>query len=306
MPTSGPNIRGEFLPRKRLLSDADIDRLVRAFVELGVTKIRITGGEPLLRPGLASLIERLAAITGVEDLALITNGVLLPRMAKDLAQAGLGRITVSLDSLDEEVFARMSGSRSSVAQVLAGIDAAERTGFQELKINTVVQRGVNDHTVMDMVQHFRGSGHIVRLIEFMDVGSSNQWSSERVVPGSKWLQRIHDRWPLRPLASNYPGETARRYMFEDGAGEIGLINSITEPFCGQCSRGRVSADGMFYTCLFSGQGTNLRPYLNSASDPGNLTEHIRASWSERQNRYSETRGLPGRTESKIEMYRIGG
>lgn len=288
------------------MSDAEIDRLVRAFVELGVTKIRITGGEPLLRPGLESLIERLAAITGVEDLALITNGVLLPRMAKDLAQAGLGRITVSLDSLDEEVFARMSGSRSSVAQVLAGIDAAERTGFKELKINTVVQRGVNDHTIMDLVQHFRGSGHIVRLIEFMDVGSSNQWSSERVVPGAKWLKRIHDRWPLRPLTSNYPGETARRYMFEDGAGEIGLINSITEPFCGQCSRGRVSADGVFYTCLFSGQGTNLRSYLNSASDPGNLTERICSPWLARQNRYSEIRGQEGSVVSKIEMYRIGG
>jgi cyclic pyranopterin phosphate synthase len=306
MPKDTLKVRGDFLPRKRLMSDAEIDRLVRAFVELGVTKIRITGGEPLLRPGLESLIERLAAITGVEDLALITNGVLLPRMAKDLAQAGLGRITVSLDSLDEEVFARMSGSRSSVAQVLAGIDAAERTGFKELKINTVVQRGVNDHTIMDLVQHFRGSGHIVRLIEFMDVGSSNQWSSERVVPGAKWLKRIHDRWPLRPLTSNYPGETARRYMFEDGAGEIGLINSITEPFCGQCSRGRVSADGVFYTCLFSGQGTNLRPYLNSASDPRNLTERICSPWLARQNRYSEIRGQEGSVVSKIEMYRIGG
>jgi cyclic pyranopterin phosphate synthase len=306
MPTDALNVRGDFLPRKRLLSDAEIDRLVRAFVDLGVAKIRITGGEPLLRPGLASLIERLAGIAGVEDLALITNGVLLPQMAQDLAHKGLGRITISLDSLDEEVFAKMTGGRGSVAQVLAGIDAAEKSGFRELKINTVVQRRVNDHAVMDMVRHFRGSGHILRLIEFMDVGSSNHWSPDRVVPGSKWLQMIHDRWPLRPLASQYPGETARRYRFEDGAGEIGLINSITEPFCGQCSRGRVSADGVFYTCLFSGQGTSLRPQLGSASDPKNLTERIRATWSARQNRYSETRGLPGRAGSKIEMYRIGG
>jgi len=306
MPKDAPIGNGSFLPRKRLLSDAEIDRLVRAFVDLGVAKIRITGGEPLLRPGLVSLIKRLAGIAGVEDLALITNGILLPQMAQDLAHAGLSRITVSLDSLDEEVFAGMTGGRGSAAQVLAGIDAAEKSGFRHLKINTVVQRGVNDHTVVDMVQHFRGSGHILRLIEFMDVGSSNQWSSDRVVPGSKWLQRIHDRWPLRPLTSQYPGETARRYCFEDGAGEIGLINSITEPFCGQCSRARVSADGMFYTCLFSGQGVNLRPLLGSACKPRNLTDRIRSSWSERQNRYSEIRGEPGGAESKIEMYRLGG
>ena len=306
MPQDSLNASGDFLPRKRLLSDAEIDRLVRAFLDLGVAKIRITGGEPLLRPGLVSLIERIAGITGVEDLALISNGILLPQMAQDLAHAGLGRITVSLDSLDEDVFAGVTGGRGSVAQVLAGIDAAEKAGFRQLKINTVVQRGVNDHTVMDMVQHFRGSGHILRLIEFMDVGSSNQWSSDCVVPGSKWLNRINDRWPLRPLASHYQGETARRYSFEDGAGEIGLINSITEPFCDQCSRARVSADGMFYTCLFSGQGVNLRPLLSSAYDPENLTQRIRSSWSGRQNRYSQVRGKPGGTESKIEMYRLGG
>jgi cyclic pyranopterin phosphate synthase len=200
----------------------------------------------------------------------------------------------------------MTGDRGSVSQVLAGIEAAEEAGFREMKINTVVQRGVNDHTVMDMVQHFRGSGHILRLIEFMDVGSSNQWSSDRVVPGSTWLKLIHDRWSLRPLASRYPGETARRYSFEDGAGEIGLINSITEPFCGQCSRGRVSADGVFYACLFSGQGINLRPMLGSASDPDTLTKRIRSLWSERQNRYSEFRGRADAAESKVEMYHVGG
>ncbi len=288
------------------MSDAEIERLVGAFVSLGVAKVRITGGEPLLRPNLARLIDRLSGTSGIEDLALITNGILLPQMAQQLADAGLGRITVSLDSLDDNVFTAMTGGRGSVSQVLAGIEAAEEAGFRELKINTVVQRGVNDHTIMDMVQHFRGSGHILRLIEFMDVGSSNQWSSDRVVSGLTWLKLIHDRWSLRPLASHYPGETARRYLFEDGAGEIGLINSITDPFCGQCSRGRVSADGMFYTCLFSSQGIDLRPLLGSVSDPDTLIERIRSYWSGRQNRYSEIRGQSDAAESRIEMYRVGG
>jgi cyclic pyranopterin phosphate synthase len=294
------------MPRKNWLSDAEIERLVRVFVSLGVSKVRITGGEPLLRPKLVSLIDRISGISGIEDLALITNGIMLPRMAQQLADAGLERITVSLDSLDESVFTAMTGGRGSVSQVLAGIEAAGEAGFRELKINTVVQRGVNDHTVMDMVQHFRGSGHILRLIEFMDVGSSNHWSSDRVVPGSTWLKLIHDRWSLRPLASHYPGETARRYAFEDGAGEIGLINSITEPFCGQCSRGRVTADGVFYRCLFSGEGIDLRPLLGSASDPETLAKRIRSFWSVRQNRYSEIRGRADAAQSKVEMYRVGG
>jgi len=306
MPKDALNGNSVFMSREEWLSDVEIERLVRTFVCLGVAKVRITGGEPLLRPKLVSLIDRLSGISGIEDLALITNGILLPQMAQQLADAGLGRITVSLDSLDENVFTAMTGGRGSVSQVLAGIEAAEEAGFRELKVNAVVQQGVNDHTIMDMVRHFRGSGHILRLIEFMDVGSSNQWSSDRVVPGSTWLKLIHDRWSLRPLESNYPGETARRYSFEDGAGEIGLINSITEPFCGQCSRGRVSADGVFYSCLFSDRGVDLRPLLGGASDPDNLKECIRSFWSERQNRYSEIRGQPNSTESRVEMYHLGG
>jgi cyclic pyranopterin phosphate synthase len=306
MPKESLTGNSSFMSREEWMSDAEIERLVGAFVSLGVAKVRITGGEPLLRPNLARLIDRLSGISGIEDFALITNGILLPQMAQPLADAGLGRITVSLDSLDDSVFIAMTGGRGSVAQVLAGIEAAEEAGFRELKINTVVQRGVNDHTIMDMVQHFRGSGHILRLIEFMDVGSSNQWSSDRVVPGSTWLKLIHDRWSLRPLASHYPGETARRYLFEDGAGEIGLINSITDPFCGQCSRGRVSADGMFYTCLFSSQGIDLRPLLGSVSDPDTLIKRIRSCWLVRQNRYSEFRGQSDTAESRIEMYRVGG
>ena len=306
MPRETFDYKAKFLSRQDLLRDAEIIRLVEAFTDLGVGKIRLTGGEPLLRPELTGLIEHLAGMSEVEDLALITNGILLPQMAQDLANAGLGRITISLDSLDESVFASITGYRGTVGRVLEGIEAAEEAGFTRLKINTVVQSGVNDHTVMGLVKHFRGSGHIVRLIEFMDVGNSNKWSLDRVVPGSKWLKRIHDRWPLRPLAGLYPGETARRYVFEDGAGEIGLINSITEPFCGQCSRARVTADGMFYTCLFSGQGTNLRPFLTSACEPQALEELICKSWSEREDRYSQNRGRKGKTKFKVEMYRMGG
>lgn len=295
-----------FLCKRELLSDARIERLVRVFVDLGVGKIRITGGEPLLRPGLPGLIERISGIPGVEDLALITNGVLLPRMAQQLSSAGLGRITLSLDSLDEKVFAAMTGGNGKVSQVLDGIDAAEKAGFRKLKINAVVQRGINDHTVLDMVRHFRGSGHILRLIEFMDVGNSNKWSLDGVVPGSTWLKRIHARWPLQSLARLYPGETARRYFFEDGAGEIGLINSITEPFCDHCSRARVSANGILYGCLFSGKGIDLRPLLAKSGDPQALTELIRRTWSKRQNRYSLNRAGSGETELKVEMYQLGG
>ena len=306
MPEEFFDSNSQFLSRKNLLNDLEIERLVRAFVHLGVRKIRLTGGEPLLRPGLEHLIERLAGIAGVKDLALITNGILLPQMAQNLANAGLSRITVSLDSLDEKVFAAITGNRGSVARVLQGIEAAEQSGFKNLKINTVVQKGVNDHTILDMVRHFRGSGHTLRLIEFMDVGNSNQWSSDFVVPGSQWLKRIHDRWPLRPLTSQYPGETARRYAFSDGSGEIGLINSITEPFCGHCSRARLTADGMFYTCLFSSQGISLKPFLSNDCDPQVLQQRICSSWSERLDRYSLDRHRSGGTESKVEMYRLGG
>jgi len=306
MPKNSLNGNEAFLTRQQLLSDEEIEQLARAFVNLGVSKIRITGGEPLLRPGLVGLIERLASISGVKDLALITNGILLPQMAHDLADAGLGRITISLDSLDESVFSMITGGRGTVARVLEGIEAVEQAGFTGLKINTVVQRGVNDHTVMDLVQHFRSSGHILRLIEFMDVGNSNHWSLDRVVPGSEWLERIHDRWPLRPLVGHYPGETARRYAFKDGAGEIGLINSITEPFCGNCSRARVTADGVLYNCLFSGQGTNLRPFLVNSCDSHALEQRIRSTWSIRQDQYSNNRHGQDKEGFKIEMYHLGG
>ena len=294
-----------FLPKKDLLSDDELLRLASVFTQLGVSKIRLTGGEPLLRPGFTGLVRRMAQLPGVDDLSMTSNGVLLPQLAQDLASAGLKRITVSLDSLDEAVFARMSGNRGSVAQVLAGIEAAGEAGFTQLKINCVVQAGVNDHTVMDLVEHFRGSGHIVRLIEFLDVGSSNDWHRDQVVPGQEWLKRIHERWPLRPLQRNQPGETAMRYAYEDGQGEIGLINSISQPFCGHCSRARVTADGMLYTCLFSANGTPLRPLLRECSGQKALLRAIRDLWSTRDDRYSETRHLTS-SAARPEMYRMGG
>jgi cyclic pyranopterin phosphate synthase len=305
MPEESIKGRSPFLSKKSLLSDDELLRLVSVFTQLGVNKIRLTGGEPLLRPGFIGLVRRMAQLPGVDDLSMTSNGVLLPQLAQDLASAGLKRITVSLDSLDEAVFARMSGNRGSVAQVLAGIAVAGEAGFTQLKINCVVQAGVNDHTVMELVEYFRGSGHIVRLIEFLDVGSSNDWHRDQVVPGHEWLKRIHDRWPLRPLQRKQPGETALRYAYQDGQGEIGLINSITQPFCGHCSRARVTADGMLYTCLFSANGTPLRPLLRENSDTTELLQSIRALWSARDDRYSEIRHLatPGK---RPEMYRMGG
>jgi cyclic pyranopterin phosphate synthase len=306
MPEQSLNGRGIFLPTQRLLTDDELENVVKVFVNLGVHKVRLTGGEPLLRPGLAGLVKRLAAIDGVEDLAITTNAILLPNLAQSLADAGLGRITVSLDSLDERTFQVMAGGRGTVDQVLEGIEAAERAGFRNLKINTVVQRGVNDLKVMDLVTHFRGSGHTVRLIEFMDVGNINHWSREQVVPSAELLKRIHEQWPLRPVAQQIMGETARRYEFLDGAGEIGFISSITEPFCGDCTRARITADGVFYSCLFSSHGTELKPLLRAGISPGALQDHIERLWERRDDRYSEHRnGQPSR-DSKVEMFRMGG
>lgn len=295
-----------FLPRDSLLSDDELLRLVSVFTRLGVHKVRLTGGEPLLRPGFCDLVQRIALLPAVDDLSMTTNGVLLPKFASKLADAGLDRITVSLDSLDEDVFARMSGNRGSAAQVLEGIAAAEAAGYESLKINCVVQRGVNDHTVIDLVKHFRGSGHVLRLIEFLDVGESNDWQPDQVVPGREWLRRINQRWPLTALKRIQPGETAQRYAYQDGQGEIGLINSITQPFCGNCSRARVTAEGMLYTCLFSSKGMALSPLLRGNFDSQALEQRIRDTWAARNDRYSETRDLQSPSGKGPEMYRMGG
>ncbi|MGA9575512.1 MAG: GTP 3',8-cyclase MoaA [Lysobacterales bacterium] len=306
MPEESLQGRGVFLPSHHLLSDGEIELLVRVFTRLGVHKVRLTGGEPLLRPGFVELVKRISAIDGITDLALTTNGVLLPRYAAALKDAGLGRVTVSLDSLDEKVFRQMAGGRGSVTEVLDGISAAEQAGFEHLKINTVVQRNINDHTVADVVAHFRNSGHTVRMIEFMDVGNVNHWDREMVVPSAELLKTIHDRWPLRPVARQTAAETARRYAFTDGSGEIGFISSITEPFCGDCSRARITADGTFYSCLFSARGTELRDKIRNGMNADEMTAVIADLWKLRADRYSELRNELPRAQQHVEMYRMGG
>jgi cyclic pyranopterin phosphate synthase len=306
MPADSLQGRGVFLPLEKLLTDHEIVDLVRAFVGLGVRKLRLTGGEPLLRPGFPALVEQLAAIPQLNDIALTTNGVMLPRLALDLANAGLDRITVSLDTLDRVVLEEMSGGKAKLDKILEGISAAEDAGFRQLKINSVVQRGINDHTVLDLLAHFRGTPHLVRLIEYMDVGNSNHWSKSEVVPNAEWIKIIGQKWPIRPVDSGNPAETAKRYEYLDGQGEIGFISSITQPFCGGCTRARVTADGIFYTCLFSNRGTNLMPLIRHSENPEELGQRISSIWAARNDRYSEQRGLPGHDQEKVEMYRLGG
>ena len=286
------------------LSFDEIETLVRGFARLGMHKLRLTGGEPLLRKRLPELVARLAAIDGIDDLALTTNGALLARQARALRDAGLRRITISLDALDPALFRRLSGDRGDLSDVLAGVAAAEDAGFERIKFNCVVQRGVNDGQVLPLVERFRGSGHIVRFIEYMDVGTCNGWDAARVVPSAQLRDRIHARWPLHPLDPNYRGEVAARYGFDDGAGELGFVSSISAPFCGDCHRARVSADGRLYTCLFAGEGANLRPWLQG-SDAG-LAERVADLWAARGDRYSELRGRDGASRRHVEMFLVGG
>jgi len=306
MPAHTLQGRGVFLPLQQLMTDREIVLLVRAFTGLGVRKLRITGGEPLVRPGLPALVEMLAAIPGLDDIALTTNGVLLPRLADDLAEAGLGRVTVSLDSLDPGVLDQISGGKAHPDEVLAGIEAAERAGFRQLKINTVVQRGINDHTVMDLLAYFRGTPHTVRLIEYMDVGTANHWDASEVVPSAEWVTRIHERWPIREIRKNSAAQTSRVYEYLDGQGRLGLISSISQPFCGGCTRARVTAEGLMYTCLFAGRGTNLMPLIRRSGSAAELQDRICRVWEAREDRYSELRGSNRGGADKVEMYRMGG
>ncbi|NIV17941.1 MAG: GTP 3',8-cyclase MoaA [Woeseiaceae bacterium] len=309
MPESKFHDDYQFLRKTERLTHEEIIKVARVATGLGVSKIRLTGGEPLLDKKLPGLVRAIARLDGVEDLALTTNAMLLAPVAEKLAGAGLQRVTISLDSLDEAVFKTMSGGRGDLQTVLAGIEAAERAGLAPIKINVVVERGVNEHTVLDLLQHFRGSGHIVRLIEYMDVGNRNGWRMDQVVPSRELLASIEARWPLRSIERNYPGEVARRYEYKDGQGEIGFISSVTEPFCGGCSRARLSSDGMLYTCLFATHGTDLREPIRNGADDDELADILSRIWLQRADRYSELR-KPDVAEhhalSKVEMYRIGG
>jgi cyclic pyranopterin phosphate synthase len=278
-----------FLPRSEILSFEEIERLTRLFVSLGATKLRVTGGEPLIRHQLPKLIERLALIEGVEDLALTTNGYLLSDLAQSLKDAGLRRVTVSLDSHDEEVYKRITGRDFRPDRVLAGIDAAERVGLTPVKINCVVQRGVNDHTIVNLARRFRGTGHILRFIEFMDVGTRNAWDVEHVVTAAEIVARIHAEFPLAPADRNYRGEVAKRYVYQDGSGEVGVIASVTAPFCSDCSRARLSAAGFLITCLFASGGMDLKTPLRRGASDDELLGIIRDVWVLRNDRYSEER-----------------
>jgi cyclic pyranopterin phosphate synthase len=309
MPRETYHERYRFLGSHERLSFDEIVRLTRLFVQLGVRKLRLTGGEPLLRANLPDLIGDLTDIPGIEDVALTTNGMLLSRYASELKAAGLGRVTVSLDSLDPDVFKRMSGGFGGITEVLDGIEAARRAELTPVKVNAVVQRGVNDHTVLELVERFRGSGVIVRFIEYMDVGNRNHWSSDLVVPSRELHERISARWPLTVLEPEYRGEVARRYAFADGRGEVGFISSVSQPFCGECSRARLSSDGVLYTCLFATHGTSVRDALRGGASDDQLRELIRGVWLGRSDRYSELRAslrAAAHEERKVEMFYIGG
>jgi cyclic pyranopterin phosphate synthase len=283
------------------LSFDEVEALVRAFVALGVRKLRLTGGEPLLRRNLPQLVARLAAIEGIEDLALTTNGSLLAAQARALRDAGLRRLTISLDSLDAARFRELSGGRGDLDAVLAGIAAAEAAGFGSIKFNCVVQRGVNEDDALALAGHFRGTPHVLRYIEYMDVGTCNGWRRERVLPSAELRDRIATRWPLRALDAQDRGEVASRYAYADGGGEIGFVSSVSAPFCGDCHRARVSADGRLYTCLFAGKGHDLRSWLG---DGDALRERIAGTWTARGDRYSELRGTA--SHKHVEMFLVGG
>jgi cyclic pyranopterin phosphate synthase len=296
----------KFLPRSHWLTPGELKRLAGMFLNLGVNKLRITGGEPLLRRDLDSIVAGLSGLEGLEDLALTTNGTRLAERAAELKAAGLKRVTVSLDSLDPDVFRNMSGERGDVNVVLKGIETALSVGFGTIKVNVVVQRGKNDHTVLDLLEHFRGTGVIVRFIEYMDVGTLNGWRADQVLSSKALLDMIAARWPVEALERNYRGEVATRYKFADGRGEIGFISSVSEPFCGDCHRARLSAEGALYTCLFANRGLDLRGPLRSGASDADLIGLLQNVWRNRQDRYSELRGKNITDKERVEMYRMGG
>ncbi|HJS72391.1 MAG TPA: GTP 3',8-cyclase MoaA [Acidimicrobiia bacterium] len=294
----------EFLPRDQLLTFEEITSLVHHFVSRGVTKVRLTGGEPLLRKGIEGLVSMIAEVEGVADLTLTTNASLLARKAATLADAGLDRVTVSLDAMDDPTFQAMNDVGFPVSTVLEAIETASSVGLGPIKVNAVVKRGVNEHSVVDLARHFRGTGHIVRFIEYMDVGNSNGWRLDDVVPADEMVQAIHAEFPLEPIPPNYPGEVANRFRYVDGQGEVGVIASVTKPFCGSCTRARISAEGTVYTCLFASSGTSLRDVIRTGGDLGAAIDDV---WGKRDDRYSEIRSSnTARLAVPVEMSYIGG
>lgn len=321
----------DFFSRDELLSFDEIERLVRILAGLGVVKIRVTGGEPLLRPNLEALVGRLAGVEGIDDLAMTTNGYLLAQHAGPLRESGLDRVTVSLDAVDEETFHEMSGREFGLPEALEGIEAAREAGLDPVKVNMVVRRGVNDDRVLEMARRFKGTDVIVRFIEYMDVGTLNGWSLDDVVPSRELVERINREMPLVPVGKQYPGEVADRYRYLDGSGEIGFVSSVSQPFCRTCTRARLSADGQVYTCLFASAGHDLRAMLRDGASDDRIREELVGIWGRRRDRYSERRTaetegleLPDRVlprlveedgavaeaaatrEEKVEMFRMGG
>lgn len=296
----------QFLPQEQLLSFDEIEQVTRAFVALGVRKVRLTGGEPLMRKDLESLIARLAAVPGVQDIALTTNGSFPLERVHSLKAAGLKRMTVSLDALDDETFKRMNDVDFPVERVLEWIAESARAGFAPVKVNMVVKRGVNEHAILPMARYFREHGHILRLIEYMDVGHSNGWRMDDVLTARQMVDIIQAELPLEPLEANYRGEVAERYRYADGSGEIGIIASVSQPFCGDCSRARISADGRLFTCLFAVGGADLRGLLRRGADDAALQAAIAAVWQKRTDRYSELRSANTAALPKVEMSYIGG
>jgi cyclic pyranopterin phosphate synthase len=306
MPKEIFNSSFQYLQRTELLSFEEIERVAKCFARHGVTKLRLTGGEPLLRTGIEDLVARLAAIPEINDLALTTNGALLARKAATLAAAGLHRVTVSLDSLDDTTFMAMNDVDFPVQKVLDGIDAGAQAGLGPIKINMVVKRGVNDTSVIDMAAHFKGTGHTLRFIEYMDVGATNGWELGDVVAAQTLVETLNQAFPIEPIAPAYPGEVATRWRYRDGTGEIGVISSVTQPFCGNCTRARLSAVGALYTCLFATSGTDLRQLLRQSPDDEALEQTVSSVWTHRSDRYSETRTSLTTGVTKVEMSHIGG
>ena len=307
MPAEIYGDRYEFLPRADLLTFEEIARLVRVMVRQGAVKVRLTGGEPLVRNDVERLVGMIAQIDGVDDLTMTTNAYLLADKARALKEAGLQRVTVSLDTLDDDIFRRMNGRDFGTRRVLEGLEAAQRVGLSPIKVNSVVQRGVNDHTLVDLARFCKERGYVLRFIEYMDVGNLNGWRLDHVVPADEIVAMIGAEMPLEPVESGYRGEVALRYRYRDGGGEMGLIASVTKPFCGDCTRLRLSPEGSIYTCLFSNVGTDLRGHMRSGATDDDLQAIIRGVWSVRSDRYSEERAsMTEPLRDKVEMYHIGG